>query len=123
MEIRTERVARTARAIHNRSLATPGSQIEFITKVANACAVPERERMLGLEGEYRAAVTLAALSLAAKQPETYSDALARWRRAENKAELLRLENDALRREIESLKEDLELVLGEARKGPILIINL
>lgn len=47
----------------------------------------------------------------------------KWRRAENKAELLRLENDALRREVESLKEDLDLVLGEARRGPILIINL
>ena len=54
---------------------------------------------------------------------TFKEVCKAWRRAENKAELLRLENDALRKEIESLKGDLELVLGEARRGPILIINL
>ena len=54
---------------------------------------------------------------------TFKEVCAKWRRAENKAELLRLENDALRREVESLKGDLDLVLGEARRGPILIINL
>ncbi len=58
-----------------------------------------------------------------ESPKTYKEALKCWRRAENKAELLRLENDALRKEIESLKGDLDLVLGEVRRGPILIINL
>ena len=54
---------------------------------------------------------------------TYKEVCEKWRRAENKAQLLRIENDALRKEIESLKGDLEHVLGEARRGPILIINL
>ena len=54
---------------------------------------------------------------------TFKEVCKALRRAENKAELLRLENDALRREVESLNGDLELVLGKVHNGPILIINL
>ncbi len=58
---------------------------------------------------------------------TFKEVCAKWRRAENKAELLRLENDALRAELEgvrkhalAMQEDLETLLHEGAEGDYLV---
>lgn len=46
---------------------------------------------------------------------TFKGVCEMWRRAENKAELLRLENDALRKENDALRAELESVREEAKE--------